>query len=87
MESRDDEFMTKDELANKDNNVADQANQPHPNYTQEDIDYLNAIINDDIDPLTVDFDKLEAIGEKDETEPLFEQANDIISQALDKASS
>lgn len=65
----------------------DEHNQ-HSDYSQDDIDYLNAIINGEIDPVDgVDFDKLEAIGEKNETDPLFEQANEVISQALDKASS
>ena len=56
-------------------------------YSQDDIDYLNSIINGDIDPLNVDFDKLEAIGEKNETDPLLAQALAIVSEALDKASS
>ena len=60
-------------------------NQSNPNYTQNDIDYLNSIINGDIDPLDVDMDKIIAIGEKDETDPLFEQALQIINDAEDKA--
>lgn len=60
-------------------------NQSNPNYTQDDIDYLNSIINGDIDPLDVDMDKIIAIGEKDETDPLFEQALQIINDAEDKA--
>ena len=83
---REDKFMTKAELAAKDNTTA-QDNNDHPDYTQDDIDYLNAIINGDIDPLNVDFDKLEAIGEKNETDPLLAQALAIVSEALDKASS
>lgn len=78
--------MTKAELAAKDNTTA-QDNNDHPDYTQDDIDYLNSIINGDIDPLNVDFDKLEAIGEKNETDPLLAQALAIVSEALDKASS
>lgn len=54
-------------------------------YTQADIDYLQAIIDGTLDLETVDFDRLIAIGEKDDTDPLFEQANDVISEALDKA--
>ncbi len=57
----------------------------NPNYTQDDIDYLNSIVNGSTNPLEVDFDRLIAIGEKDDTDPLFEQANDVISQALDQA--
>ena len=83
---REDNFMTKAELAAKDNTTA-QDNNDHPDYTQDDIDYLNSIINGDIDPLNVDFDKLEAIGEKNETDPLLAQALAIVSEALDKASS
>ncbi len=83
---REDKFMTKAELATKDNTPA-QDNNDHPDYTQDDIDYLNSIINGDIDPLSVDFDKLEAIGDKNETDPLLAQALAIVSEALDKASS
>lgn len=54
-------------------------------YNQEDIDYLNAIINGSQDPLEVDYDRLEAIGIKDEADPLLEQALEIISKALDEA--
>lgn len=57
----------------------------NPNYTQDDIDYLNSIVNGSTNPLEVDFERLIAIGEKDDTDPLFEQANDVISQALDQA--
>lgn len=59
--------------------------QVHPSYSQDDIDYLNSIINGDIDPLDVDMDRIIAIGEKDETDPLFEQALQIINDAEDKA--
>lgn len=65
--------------------LENQAAQPHPNYSQDDIDYLNRIIAGDIDPLDADMDKIIEIGEKNETEPLFEQALQIISDAEDKA--
>lgn len=70
------------EQVKEDSNVAENA---HPNYTQDDIDYLNSIINGDIDPLDADMDKIIAIGEKDEIDPLFEQALAIINDAEDKA--
>ncbi|MDO4440578.1 MAG: hypothetical protein Q4B81_00160 [Moraxella sp.] len=59
--------------------------KPHPHYNQDDLEYLNDIITGKIDPLAVDFDRLIAIGEKDESDPLFEQANNVISAALDEA--
>lgn len=59
----------------------------HPNYSQDDIDYLNSIINGDIDPLDVDMDRIIAIGEKDEADTLFEQALQIVNDAEDKATS
>ena len=68
----------------KDDNVNAGA---HPNYSQDDIDYLNSIINGDIDPLDVDMDRIIAIGEKDEADSLFEQALQIVNDAEDKATS
>ena len=68
----------------KDDNVNADA---HPNYSQDDIDYLNSIINGDIDPLDVDMDRIIAIGEKDEADTLFEQALQIVNDAEDKATS
>lgn len=68
----------------KDDNVNADA---HPNYSQDDIDYLNSIINGDIDPLDVDMDRIIAIGEKDEADALFEQALQIVNDAEDKATS
>lgn len=65
--------------------LENQAAQPHPAYSQDDIDYLNRIIAGDIDPLDADMDKIIEIGEKNETDPLFEQALQIISDAEDKA--
>ncbi|WP_395143207.1 hypothetical protein ACF3NV_05855 [Moraxella atlantae] len=67
---------------NKNDNVNAGA---HPAYSQDDIDYLNLIIAGDIDPLDADMDKIIEIGEKNETDPLFEQALQIISDAEDKA--
>ncbi|OPH34932.1 LPD25 domain-containing protein [Moraxella atlantae] len=62
--------------------------QPHPAYTADDIAFLNDIVSGKTDPLDgVDYDRLEAIGEKDENDPLLAQALAIISAALDKATS
>lgn len=53
-------------------------------YSQADIDYLQSIIHKTIDLETVDMDKIIEIGEKNETDPLFEQALDVISAYEDE---
>lgn len=70
-----------------------QENQPmnepttqNPNYTQADIDYLQSIIDKAIDLETVDMDKMIEIGEKDENDPLYAQALQIVSDYLDEMS-
>lgn len=57
------------------------------NYTQSDIDYLQSIINGTLDLETVDMDKMIEIGEKDEHDPMYEQALQVISEYLDKLTS
>lgn len=61
-------------------------NPQNPNYTQSDIDYLQSIINGTLDLETVDMDKMIEIGEKDEHDPMYEQALQIISDYLDEMS-
>lgn len=58
--------------------------QQNPNYTQSDIDYLQSIINGTLDLDTVDMDKMIEIGEKDEHDPMYEQALQVVSDYLDK---
>ena len=63
-------------------------NKPeNPNYTQDDLDYLNSIVNGTTDLATVDMDKMIEIGEKDDTDPLYTQALQIISDYLDEVTS
>lgn len=63
-------------------------NEPqNPNYTQSDIDYLQSIINGTLDLETVDMDRMIEIGEKDEHDPMYEQALQIVSDYLDKLTS
>lgn len=57
----------------------------HPDYTQEDIEFLNGIIAGVIPALEADMDKVIAIGEKNDSDPLFEQALQIISTAENTA--
>ncbi|WP_410472090.1 hypothetical protein ACGTJS_10935 [Faucicola mancuniensis] len=60
-------------------------NQTEPT-TNPDTDYLNSIINGEIDPLDADMDKIIEIGERlGEEHPLFEQALQMISNAEDVA--
>lgn len=59
----------------------------NPNYTQSDIDYLQSIINGTLDLETVDMDKMIEIGEKDEHDPMYEQALQVVSDYLDKLTS
>lgn len=62
-------------------------NKPqNQSYTQSDIDYLQSIINKTIDLETVDMDKMIEIGEKDESDPMYEQALQIVSDYLDEMS-
>lgn len=75
-------------------NQTSQENKPmnktqnqNPNYTQSDIDYLQSIINGTLDLETVDMDKMIEIGEKDENDPMYEQALQIISDYLDEVTS
>lgn len=54
-------------------------------YTDEETTYLNNIISGEINPLDVDMDKVIAIGEKDDTSQLFNDALSIIDKAVDEA--
>lgn len=53
-------------------------------YSSEDIAYLQSIIKRTIDLELVDMDKIIAIGEKNDTDPLFEQALQVISDYEDE---
>lgn len=56
-------------------------------YSQDDTDYLNSIIDGSLSTDDIDLDRLTAIGEKDEHNPLFTQALDVVLSAVDKESS
>lgn len=56
-------------------------------YSQDDINYLNSIIDGSLSTEDIDLDKLTVIGEKDEHNPLFGQALDVVLSAVDKESS
>lgn len=56
-------------------------------YSQDDIDYLNSIIDGSLSTDDIDLDRLTVIGEKDEHNPLFTQALDVVLSAVDKESS
>ncbi len=58
--------------------------QSNSKYSQSDIDYLNSVINKTINLETVDMDKIIEIGEKDENDPLFEQALQVINDYTDE---
>lgn len=53
-------------------------------YTQDDIDYLQSIIDKAIDLETVDYDRLIEIGEKDEHDPMYEQVLQVMSEYEDE---
>lgn len=64
-----------------------QENKPmNPKYTQDDIAYMQSIIDGTLDLETVDMDKMIEIGEKDEHDPMYEQALQIVSDYLDEMS-
>lgn len=81
------EKAVKDMKENTEVQQANTAPQANAAYSQEDIDFLNAIIAGDFDPDNIDMDKMIEIGEKDENDPLYEQAINIVLEALDEASS
>lgn len=56
-------------------------------YSQDDINYLKSIIDGSLSTEDIDLDKLTVIGEKDEHNPLFTQALDVVLSAVDKESS
>nr|WP_241879615.1 hypothetical protein [Psychrobacter sp. PraFG1]UNK06441.1 hypothetical protein MN210_08080 [Psychrobacter sp. PraFG1] len=56
-------------------------------YSQDDTDYLNSIIDGSLSTDDIDLDRLTVIGEKDEHNPLFTQALDVVLSAVDKESS
>ena len=56
-------------------------------YSQDDTDYLNSIIDGSLSTDDIDLDRLTVIGEKDEHNPLFTQALDVVLRAVDKESS
>lgn len=60
--------------------------QTSPHYSKSDIDYLQSIINGTLDLGMVDMDKMIEIGEKDENDPMYEQALQIVSDYLDEIS-
>ena len=53
--------------------------------TNPDAEYLQAIIDGGVNPLDADMDRIIAIGERDENDPLFLQALGVIEKALDEA--
>ena len=61
-------------------NTANEKNEMNPDH-----EYLTQIINGDINPLDANMDKIIEIGEKDETDPLFVQALEVVEKALDEA--
>ena len=61
--------------------------QTETGYSQDDTDYLNSIIDGSLSTDDIDLDRLTVIGEKDEHNPLFTQALDVVLSAVDKESS
>lgn len=55
-------------------------------YSQEDIDYLQSIISGTTSADDVDMDKVIEIGEKDENDPLFNEALEVVLAAVDAES-
>jgi|26BtaG_2_1085354.scaffolds.fasta_scaffold03570_1 hypothetical protein len=55
-------------------------------YNQEDIDYLQSIISGTTSADDVDMDKVIEIGEKDENNPLFNEALEVVLAAVDAES-
>lgn len=75
------------EQAEVDAKAQEEANQATDDskYTDEETAYLNSIISGEIKPLDADMDKVIAIGEKDESSQLFNDALSIIDKAVDEA--
>lgn len=76
----------KSKPVSNENKPNDEQDMNNPNYTQSDIDYLQSIINGTLDLEAVDMDKMIEIGEKDEHDPMYEQALQIVSDYLDEIS-